>query len=310
MYAPIVIPTLNRFDHLKQCIKSLSQCHLADKSDLIIAIDYPCKDSHWEGYSKICDYTLSISGFARVTIVKREENYGAIRNFFALISSTFNQYDRLIFTEDDNIFAPDFLSFVNTGLNTYIDRADVFSISGSKSLIPIPAWYTDKAYLHTAFSAWGVGLWKDKWEKVTWDTESLKTIYHEKETHRYIKKYHKRHIPLFERVVNTGYLAADACLFLYMKHNGWHSLFPVVSRVRNLGHDGSGVHGGISELYYNQEIYTGAQTVSLPPDLVYSDRLARYILNKSRSRTSLIQVIKPYIPAILRHYRRMLIKLV
>ena len=80
IYAPVVIPTLCRYEHLKRCIDTLSECTGADETELYVGLDFPAKESHWEGYRKIEQYLVSIEGFKKVHIVKREYNYGAERN--------------------------------------------------------------------------------------------------------------------------------------------------------------------------------------------------------------------------------------
>ena len=55
-YAPIIIPTLCRVDTFIPCIDSLSRCVAADKTDVYVALDYPLKESHWDGYIKILNY--------------------------------------------------------------------------------------------------------------------------------------------------------------------------------------------------------------------------------------------------------------
>lgn len=39
--APILIPTLNRYEHLKRCVESLAKNKLAKESELVIGLDYP-----------------------------------------------------------------------------------------------------------------------------------------------------------------------------------------------------------------------------------------------------------------------------
>ena len=82
-FAPVLIPTLNRYEHFKRCVESLAHCTHADKTDLFIALDYPLKDSHWKGYKKIKQYLSEISGFKTITIIERERNFGAIDNFIS-----------------------------------------------------------------------------------------------------------------------------------------------------------------------------------------------------------------------------------
>ena len=57
-YTPILIPTLNRYNHLKRCVESLAKCTHADKTDLYIALDYPLKEENcnynWRYYLLKC----------------------------------------------------------------------------------------------------------------------------------------------------------------------------------------------------------------------------------------------------------------
>ena len=78
--APVTIPTLCRYEHFKRCIESLSRCTLADKTEVYVALDYPAKESHWDGYNKIKDYLLSHKednlGFKKLIVIQRSRNYG------------------------------------------------------------------------------------------------------------------------------------------------------------------------------------------------------------------------------------------
>ena len=45
-YAPVLIPTLNRYEHLKQCLESLSKCSLAEHTEVYIALDFPPSEKY------------------------------------------------------------------------------------------------------------------------------------------------------------------------------------------------------------------------------------------------------------------------
>ena len=64
-YAPIMIPTLCRYEHLVKCVESLAANSLASETELYIGLDYPTKESHWEGYRKIEQYLVSIEGLSK-----------------------------------------------------------------------------------------------------------------------------------------------------------------------------------------------------------------------------------------------------
>ena len=47
--APVIIPTLCRYDHFKRLMESLNKCTWADKTDVYIGLDYPAKEEHRDG---------------------------------------------------------------------------------------------------------------------------------------------------------------------------------------------------------------------------------------------------------------------
>ena len=104
-YYPVIIPTLNRYKHLKACVESLAVNTHAEQTELVIGVDYPPSEEYVEGWKKIKEYVHTIHGFKKTTIFEYKENYGAVKNSKALVEYVFSQYDAYIFTEDDNVFS-------------------------------------------------------------------------------------------------------------------------------------------------------------------------------------------------------------
>lgn len=297
-FAPVLIPTLNRAVHFKRCIESLSECVDADKTDIFIFLDYPLKATHCQGYEIIKDYLPGIKGFKTVNVIEREKNYGAVDNFFKSMQYVFERYDRLIFSEDDNVFAPSFLKFINKGLDVYEERQDIFSITGYNHPVPIPEWYKHDAYLITAFSAWGVGLWRDKWDKIDWSLDSYKIMLSQPDNFKILNKDYQKYLPQLLRIRDTGVITADGFLFLYLLHNKMYSIYPTKTRVRNQGHDGSGEHCQYDNTYLNQTVYSGLDEIHLPYDLQSDRKIIEYKLKQIQ--LPLIEKIKSRIPQTIR----------
>lgn len=55
-YAPILIPTLNRYEHIRRCVESLSRCTHADKTELVIGLDFPPSEKYIERWKRIDAY--------------------------------------------------------------------------------------------------------------------------------------------------------------------------------------------------------------------------------------------------------------
>jgi hypothetical protein len=72
-YAPIIIPTLCRFEHFKRLIVSLKRNSWARYTDVYVGIDYPPIQRYRQGWEIICNYVDngSFEEFASFNVVKR-----------------------------------------------------------------------------------------------------------------------------------------------------------------------------------------------------------------------------------------------
>ena len=170
-YAPILIPTLCRHEHFRNCVESLLANTGADMTDLYIALDYPAKSSHFEGYKLINDFINEIVGFKSVNIIRRESNFGALPNFYRGMDEVLAKYDSFIYIEDDLVFSPNFLEFTNKGLNKFKDDKTIFAVSGH-TYNGQEIKFSDNNYYRQGISlpVHGFGIWKDR-------IEAFKEIY-------------------------------------------------------------------------------------------------------------------------------------
>lgn len=302
-YAPILIPTLNRFEHLKRCVNSLLDCKGVNNTDLFIALDFPLKNSHWEGYKKIQLFIEEIKGFKSVNIIRRERNFGAHNNIFEAYKVIFEKHERVILSEDDNVFSKDFLYFVNSCLEKFKDDASVFSVSGYNYPVKIPSFYEGNVYLWKGFSAWGVGLWREKFCSIDWSEETIRFT-----TKRFLMDFESVkqwnsishvYIPALVNMLKKDVIHGDTYVCLYLYLNNMVSVFPVESRVRNLGHDGSGINCGFIEdsIYSTQHLYARDSNYEISGSII-EDPIIYQSLRK-HFEYPLIERIKTFIKVIL-----------
>lgn len=263
VYAPVLIPTLCRIDHFSACVESLSKCTGASSTDLFIALDYPLKESHVVGHNEIKEYLKTVTGFRSINVIERTENYGYWRNYREALDRIFEKYDRFIFSEDDNVFSPNFLVFVNKGLEKYKDDTSVHSICGYSFPIDIRD-YNYNIYSSCYYSAWGVGEWRHKQYHLTQETvsELLKS-------NRFCAKLlcsYPLILSALLSMVNKGDLYDDTTSTALSILLGEYNVFPKISKVRNMGHDGSGVHCGETEI----DIFS-TQTIDQSDQFDYDD---------------------------------------
>ncbi len=287
IYAPVMIITCNRDRHLARCIESLKRNGYAKYTELYISVDYPWADECVEDWKKVCELLKKpIEGFKEVTIYYQETNLGFYNNKTFLYNKVYENHDRVIFTEDDNEFSPNFIEYVDKGLMLYEKDPKVFGICGYGYEYDFNP-HGNNVIALTNCCVWGCGFWREK-EKMMYD--QLRLSLWEKKARNPVAmwKLYKRRKRLFSRMLGT--LLADdreeiiekrdSSRGIVMALNGWYTVNPTVSKVRNWGWDGTGLNiPGIREKqaeYENQEIdedtYFEYGSARLVPD-IKNDRL-------------------------------------
>lgn len=250
-YAPVVIVTLNRYTHLKQCIDSLARNPLATKTDLFISVDYPPGDKYVGGYKKVVDLVDAIdpAEFNSVNIIKRESNLGAQENSRRTQWEVFESYDRLIFSEDDNVFSPCFLDYMNQCLDEYSSEDSIAFINGYSYPVFENGMGSDGIIAHTYLcSAWGIGLWRDK-EKLIQDRLNSGWLFRQFDDAVNSKLLGKmslnrrcEYVIACMTGLDRGFVSctSDVSRGIYTALGKCYTLTPRISKVRNMGFDGSG----------------------------------------------------------------------
>lgn len=263
-YAPVLIPTLNRYEHLKQCLESLSKCSLAEHTEVYIALDFPPSEKYEVGYKKNKEYLYSIGdmNFKKIHIIERETNYGTWNkgdkgNAKYLIMEISQKYDRYIFTEDDNVFSPCFLEFMNKGLELFKDDESVFAISGYRWWFPIK--YDTNTFFrqNVDYTPWGVGKWvrtksktiDEKWFKKQLSLKNILKLFLKGEffvlgsLFEFACKEHKDDVLI------------DQHMRVIMALQNKHMIIPTSQLVKNIGLDGTGTmpknNEKLDNLYYS-----------------------------------------------------------
>ena len=114
IYAPILIPTLCRDEHLRKLIESLSINPWAKYTELYVAVDFFLQEKYKKGREKILKYLRSIDTiqFKAIHIIERERNYGAFGNIDALQNEIAEKYDRFISIPDDMEVSPNTYPYI------------------------------------------------------------------------------------------------------------------------------------------------------------------------------------------------------
>lgn len=236
--SPVVLFTFNRFWHTKKTIEALKKNHLASETLLFIYSDGPKDEKDYESVKSIRHYLASITGFKKISIILREQNYGLANSIIDGVSSIVKEYGKVIVLEDDLVTSPLFLNFMNYALELYKNNNEVMHISGS--VYPIDNSMLDDTFFIKPASCWGWATWERAW------------AYYKKDPAYYLKVFDKKMIRDFN--LNNTYKYFDQ---IKLNHKGklntwaifWYasiylndglSLHPKESFVKNIGHDGLG----------------------------------------------------------------------
>lgn len=266
IYAPVVIPTLNRVEHLRRCLESLMKNSYAKYTDIYISVDFPPSDKYVEGHKKVVEYLKSEEehlkqSFNEVYIYYQERNLGAYTNgpFLRDIVENSGKYEGYIFSEDDNEFAPCFLEYIDKGLEKYKDDDSIMVIASTTSDVDIDV-NKFNSYKTISSSAWGVGKWfRKEWTyRKSFNRQLFENISKSFGTMYNIFKISP---DLFNAFYNTllcrgnTYVLEDGSpreidmnRFIYNIVNEKCIIRPTVSKTRNWGMDGSGINSGYSKI--------------------------------------------------------------
>ncbi len=245
--APILLFVYNRPGHTRRCIESLLLNACACESPLFIYSDAARDADSLEAVEETRRYIRTVSGFASVQIIEREENMGLARSIIDGVSTQVTHFGRVIVLEDDLIVAPHFLSFMNDALETYRDEPRVGHIQACD--------FTHDPSLPDTFlirwtGSWGWGTWERAWRLFNPDGRQLLG---ELQDRRLTRRFDFGGAYGFTRMLrrqiegknNSWAIRWNASLFLadVLSLNVGRSL------VRNTGFDGSGTHCGNDGLY-------------------------------------------------------------
>jgi hypothetical protein len=238
----------------------------AAESDLLVFSDAPRTADREEAVGAVREHLASVSGFRSLKLVEREKNMGLGNSVLAGVSEVLSSAASVVVMEDDLLTTRNFLPFVNAALSTYEHRADIFSVTGYNYPLKMPSSYRDDAYLSYRSSSWGWGTWRDRWGQVDWSLSDYADFVRDSQAQELFRRG-GNDLPRMLEMQMSGELDSWSIRFDYAhyRHNAF-CVHPVISKVQNIGFDGSGVHCDESDEYH-VELDPGDHPFHLRPDL-------------------------------------------
>lgn len=250
-YAPVAVFAYSRADKLKKCLEALEKNSLADKTDLFLFADGAKGTTDKEKVEQVRSFIHQYqkdSKFSRVTIIEQPQNLGLANSIIGGVTRVIDEYRKIIVVEDDIIVSEDFLSYMNQGLDYYEDMKEYGSISAYTYPLPELKNYQKDIYVTHKGECQGWGTWYDRWNEVDWTVPDFEAYLHDRKKRKAFDAIEKG---LDRMLVAQHAGEVDSWAVRWCYHLFTHQLltvYPRMSRVWNIGFDGSGVNSGDSEV--------------------------------------------------------------
>jgi GT2 family glycosyltransferase len=272
--APIILFVYNRPEHTRRTLAALAANPLAIDSDLIIYADGAKQPEHQTAVGAVRDLVRSTSGFKSVEIVERATNLGLANSIISGVSEISAARGRVIVVEDDLVVSPDFLAFLNAGLDRYQNDQRVFQISGYG--YPAHDQSTPQTFFLPMVSCWGWATWSRAWAKFDSGMSALKELDDDPIARRRFNvddsyDYYGMACQQRQGKIDSWGIRWQLSLFAC----GGLVLYPRDSRVYNSGVDASGTHGmGHTAFQRKLQSHTSTITTMTWPTAIATDELA------------------------------------
>lgn len=302
MAAPVVIFAYDRPVHLQRTINALKGNIGANEAEVFIFVDTSDAPERQDNIQKVQEYLIELKkeqGFKNICVEYAQSHRGLANSVIYGVSKVIEEYGQVIVIEDDLITSIDFLDYMNKALEYYKNEKDIWSISGYS--FPMKSLHTyphDIFYSYRACS-WGWATWKDRWETVDWNVGQYSEFIKDKYWQKRFNQGGSDMTFMLKKQMD-GEQDSWAIRWCFEQSNqGKYTIYPCISKVENIGCDGSGTHSGISH-EYDVKIYDSVRPVQLEklgPDakivrefyLKYTDTFKKKLIRKLRSFFKLIK---------------------
>ena len=238
--APVALFAYTRLHHLRTTVASLRANPEAMRTHLTVFCDAAKKAELSANVDAVRVFADTIEGFASVTVVKRERNFGLAASIIDGVNRLTEAHGRVIVIEDDLLLSPHFLRYMNAALDLYADEGRVASVHGY--CYPVGQAMPETFFLRGA-DCWGWATWKRAWSHFRADGAALladlerRGLMHEFD---YDGRYGFTRMLRDQIAGRNDSWAIRWHASCYL--DGLLTLYPGRSLVHNIGNDASGTH--------------------------------------------------------------------
>ena len=274
--APLILFVFNRPEHTGRMLESLQQNDEIEEHDIIIFRDGPRNEADIQKVEEVDQLLEGINFCKEKRIIKSEENKGLASSIIHGVSTVLKEYGKGIVVEDDLILHPQFVHYLNLGLDVYREHKDIAGICGYT--FPIKDELRNRlgsdTFLLPRPASWGWGTWLDRWSNVDWEVSDYDTFKADKQLQqKFNSKGGNDMTPMLIKQ-QMGLNSSWAIRWTYHHFkNDLKSVFFKNSLVNNIGNDGSGTHSPKTAKY--QVAFHESTELEISTDPIYSEALVK-----------------------------------
>lgn len=248
--APVAVFSYTRLEHLIKTLNALNEADSAENTDLFVFCDNYRKESEKEKVNAVRNYVDSFAKnnkFKNVTVIKSCANKGLKKSIIEGVSQIINKYGKIIVVEDDLITQKDFLVFMNQALEYYEKNKKIWAISGYTFSMKSLENYSHDVYFTGRGCSWGWATWANRWNSIDWSVADYGSFKYNVRKRRQFAEW-GADLPAMldgQMISDIDSWAITWCYEAFKQ--GKLTVYPKHSLIKNIGNDGSGVHGSISQ---------------------------------------------------------------
>lgn len=245
--APIALFVYNRPDHTRRTLAYLQKNLLVEESRLFIFSDGPKTAADKDKVEEVRALAKELTGFKSVKLIARKENMGLANSIISGVTQLVNEFGKVIVFEDDLLSSPYTLQYFNESLVKYANDEEVMHIGAY--MFGLADKTLPETFFYRIATSWGWATWAHAWKNFEPDIDKLMGQFDKPKMHRFsiegTMNFWKQMLEFKAGKNNSWAIRWYASIFL----KSGLSLNPSRSLVHNIGHDGTGVHSNIEDMY-------------------------------------------------------------
>jgi hypothetical protein len=273
--APIALFVYNRPEHTRRTLSALQKNVLADESKLFIFSDGAKTAADQDKVDEIRELAKQITGFKSVKLITQQKNMGLAGSIISGVTQLINEFGKVVVFEDDLLSSPYTLQYFNEALARYEHDGAVMHIGAY--MYPLDDKTLPETFFYRIATSWGWATWARAWKNFEPDIDQLIGRFDQKKINYFsvegTMNFWKQMQGFKAGKNNSWAIRWYASIFL----NGGLSLNPSRSLVHNIGHDGTGVHSNIENMY---RVNISQQPVKQFPSEIKENRQAHEAIRK------------------------------